>query len=95
MFCGILAPVSKSREQLIAEWAQRLRRRGWDEAAWMLLPLLKPLGLLASQMVWMGQPLLRGLADETLAQELAVLLEDPEALAGLEQQLELDDSPPA
>lgn len=86
---------SKPREQLIAEWAQRLKRRGLSETACMLLPVLKPLGLLASQMVWMGQPLLRGLADETLVQELAVLLEDPEALAGLEQRLELDDTPPA
>ncbi len=94
--CGILTSVnSKPREQLIAEWARRLKRMGLSSTTLALLPLLRPLGALGSQFVWFGQPMVRGLADETLLTELALLLEDPEALAELEQQLEMNDRFPA
>lgn len=86
---------SKPREQLIAEWAQRLDRLGLADIAHMLLPALRPVSLLASQVVWMGQPLIRGWGDETLVEELALLLEDPDALAGLEQHLEPNNDSPA
>jgi hypothetical protein len=98
--CGILASVSsKPREQLVAEWAQRLKRLGLADAAQTLLPILRPMGALASQMLWMGQPIASGLAAQGLVEELALLLEDPDALDGLEQQLglglEQDNTHPA
>lgn len=82
-------------QQLIDTWADRLKRWGLVDVTQMLLPVLKPIGLLAGQMLWIGQPVARGLLDETLWVELALLLEDPDALAGLEQRLKLDNTPPA
>lgn len=92
--CGILTHVSsKPREQLIAEWARRLSRLGLASTVQVLLPILEPLGGLAGQMLWMGQPIVRGLTNEAWLGELALLLEDPEALAELGQQLDREKAP--
>jgi hypothetical protein len=84
--------LAKSRERLVAEWGQRLKRLGLADITQALLPVIKPAGPLVSQAMWGGQPFVNGLAIESLWGDLALLLEDPGALDGLEQQLKVDDA---
>ena len=85
--CGILTSVNaEPSDQVIARWAERIGDLGW--AAQALMPLIKAMGPLLSQMLWMGQPIASGLVDETWWRELALLLEHPDTLDKLEQQLE-------
>ena len=83
---------SKPCEQLVAEWAQRLRSWGLADLAQLLMPALKPMGPLVSQAMWVGQPVASPLIGQTWS-ELALLLEEPGALDRLEQQLESDGDP--
>ncbi|MBN1890592.1 MAG: hypothetical protein JW850_21540 [Thermoflexales bacterium] len=73
-------------DQVIARWAERIKGLGW--AAPALMPLMRAVGPLLSQVLWMGQPIASGLVDETEWRELALLLEHPDTLDKLEQQLE-------
>ncbi len=79
--------IAKPREQLVAEWAGRLKRLGLTSTVQILWPLIRPMGALIGPILWLGQPVVSGLADETMVGELALLLEDAQAMDQLEQQL--------
>lgn len=75
------------REQVIDQWAARLRRWELAPIAPLLLQAFQPLGFIASQAVWFSQPFLTLFAQDGSVQELAWLLDDAEALEQIELRL--------
>lgn len=58
------------------QWAARLQNLGLNEVAATVLETTGPLNFVGAQLVYIGQPLLRGLISIDSMQELAHILED-------------------
>ena len=83
------------RKELIDEWAARLDRWGLMPVAPILLQVIRPLGFIGSQALLFGQPFLTWFADVQSLDELASLLDDPDALEQIERRLTDAGHPPA
>jgi hypothetical protein len=69
--------VSTSYQQIRHEWLQKIHQMGLQQVAVTLLEASGPLNLAAAQLVYIGQPLLRGLFAEDQLTALAQMLEEP------------------
>lgn len=58
-------------------WAERIRQSGMQHVTASLLEASGPLNLAAAQMVYLSQPLLRGLLSAEQLTAMARLLEEP------------------
>lgn len=73
-------------------WADRLHQWGLGEVAAALLEAAMPLNLVAAQIVYIGQPMLRGIIPADNIDALANLLEDPEETSTFVANLREKDS---
>lgn len=64
--------------QHLQRWQSALHRLGLNQAAAAVLEATGPLNLLGAQLVYLGQPLLRGWLPEDRLTVLARLLEEPD-----------------
>ena len=83
------------RQKLIEVWTARLDRWGLMPVAPVLLQVIRPLGFIGSQALLFGQPVLTLFADAQSLDELAALLDDPDALEQIERRLTDAGHPPA
>ena len=83
------------RQELIEAWTARLDRWGLTPVAPILLQVIRPLGFIGSQAMLFGQPVLTLFADAQSLDELAALLDDPDALNQIERRLTDAGHPPA
>ncbi len=58
------------------QWAARLQNLGLDEVVATLLEVTGPLNFIGAQLVYVGQPVLRGLIPTHSLHTLATILED-------------------
>jgi len=65
--------------------------RGWTESALMVLDIIEPISPLAAQVLWVTQPAAGLFGVHDTVGEIAHLLEAPDGVAELRQQLR-DDS---
>ncbi len=72
---------------ILEQWRARLQALGLEEEAAALLEATGPLNLLGAQLVYLGQPLLRGWLPEDGLNTLATMLEDPQHTRAFVQQL--------
>ena len=78
-----MTPVSISEENRI--WIDRFRRLGLGSFTPLLLDVLRPIGVLGSQVMIMAAPLLTTLTDPAKLESLTALLEDPDRLRQISQ----------
>ena len=82
--------MNNKAEQL--DWVDKLARhieqRGASSLALLLITIARPFGFLGSQALFITQPLLTGLIDNTAIEQAAVLLDSPELLNRLSATLE-------
>lgn len=76
------------QEQLIERWANWINRRGLATVALPLLEVGRSLGFLGAQVLLMAQPILGLVLDSSRVTSYAALLEDPDALDRLLEQIE-------
>lgn len=67
---------------------QQIKQHGWEAPAGLLLDVLEPFGALGAQVIWVAQPLLGAFIPREMLSDLAVLLEDPDALDEVRRQLD-------
>ena len=75
-------------------WVRRVENAGWTPVVMPLLELARAFGLLASQVILIGQPLFRGSASEVTLQEMSEWLADPDKVEQLIERFE-QRTPPA
>ena len=80
--------LSPSEAEVIGRMAARLARWGLADMALFALDGLRPLSMLAGQLLWVAQPALGVLTDPSQVGALAAALERPEGVAALERELE-------
>ncbi len=78
----------QGEELVIARLAAHLKRLGLVDVSLLALDGLRPLGLLAGQLLWVAQPTLGLLADGDDIGALAEVLERPEGVDALRRELE-------
>jgi hypothetical protein len=71
-------------------WVDRFQRWGLSTVAPVLLDALRPLGLVASQLIIMAQPVLTSFVSAAQIDQFTALIEDPDRLARLRQALEAE-----
>ena len=69
-------------------WIDRFQRWGLSAVAPMLLDVLRPLGLVGSQLIIMAKPVLTSFVSAAQIDQFTDLIEDPDRLARLRQALE-------
>jgi hypothetical protein len=83
----------ESKYHIWRVWAESLHNWGLHEATAALLEAAGPLALPAAQLVYLGQPLLAGLASAGKLQALVDLLEEPVNQAAFVSLLRRGDEP--
>ena len=71
-------------------WIDRFQRWGLSAVAPMLLDVLRPLGLVSSQLIIMAQPVLTSFVSAAQIDQFTALIEDPDRLARLRQAIETE-----
>jgi hypothetical protein len=69
-------------------WIDRFQHWGLSAVAPMLLDVLRPLGLVGSQLIIMAKPVLTSFVPSARIDQFTDLIEDPERLARLRQAIE-------
>lgn len=72
-------------------WLQAIKERGWAEPFRFALDLFEPLAPLASQVLYVFQPLAGNFGATHILKDLAEALESPEGLEDLRQELQEKD----
>ncbi|MEK6256543.1 MAG: hypothetical protein N2C13_04390 [Chloroflexota bacterium] len=67
-----------SNQDIVLGWINNLKKRKLDHVAAMLLEALNPLNIVMAQLLYIGQPLVRGVLPQGNLFTLAGILEDPE-----------------
>ena len=78
---------SKNNRATLTDWAERLRALGLGEVAALLCNAVRPLAPIGAGLLWIAQPALGMFVEKDRVGRLAGLLEDPDALARLGEQL--------
>lgn len=76
------------REAWVEQWGSQIEALGISALALSLLETANALGFLGSQVLLLAQPLLGGFVDEAKLKRATMLLESPELLERVRQQLE-------
>ena len=71
-------------------WIDRFQRWGLSAVAPMLLDVLRPLGLVGSQLIIMAKPVLTSFVSAAQIDQFTDLIEDPDRLVRLRQALEAE-----
>ena len=80
--------MSTSYQQIQYGWSEKIRQMGLQRLAASLLEASGPLNLATAQLVYIGQPLLRGLLPEDQLTALAQMLEEPAETAAFVDSLQ-------
>ena len=75
-------------------WIDRFQRWGLSAVAPVLLDVLRPLGLVGSQLIIMAKPVLTSFVSAAQIDQFTALIEDPERLARLRQAIETEGKAP-
>jgi hypothetical protein len=86
-------PLPQCEKEVVNRLAARLARWGLADVALFALDGLRPLSLLAGQLLWVAQPALGLLMDARRVGALANVFEQPEGVAALERELEAVRAP--
>ena len=71
-------------------WLDRLQRWQLRSIAPLLLDVLRPLGLVGSQLIIMAKPVLTSFVSSAQLDQLTALIEDPDRLARLRQAIDAE-----
>ncbi|CAG0952319.1 hypothetical protein ANRL3_00321 [Anaerolineae bacterium] len=71
-------------------WIDRFQRWGLSAVAPVLLDVLRPLGLVSSQLIIMAKPVLTSFVSTAQIDQFTALIEDPDRLARLRQAIETE-----
>ncbi len=74
-------------------WASRLRQWGLGDMALILIEGLRPMGLVASQLIVLATPILSTFVAPDQLLRLATWLEDPDRVEQLSSALDREDAP--
>lgn len=80
-------PPQTEHDTFLDELADGLHRRGWRLPALVILEAGQPLAYLGGQFLWLLQPSISLIWPQTNIDELARVLENPQAVAGLAHRL--------
>jgi acyl carrier protein phosphodiesterase len=75
-------------------WLDRLQRWQLRSIAPLLLDVLRPLGLVGSQLIIMAKPVLTSFVSSAQIDQLTALIEDPDRLARLRQAIDAEGETP-
>jgi acyl carrier protein phosphodiesterase len=75
-------------------WLDRLQRWQLRSIAPLLLDVLRPLGLVGSQLIIMAKPVLTSFVSSAQLDQLTALIEDPDRLARLRQAIDAEVEAP-
>ncbi len=75
-------------------WLDRLQRWQLRSIAPLLLDVLRPLGLVGSQLIIMAKPVLTSFVPSSQLDQLTALIEDPDRLARLRQAIDAEVEAP-
>lgn len=73
-------------------WRERLQQAGLLDFAGLVLDVVEPLAPIGAQMLWVAQPTLGLLVAPEKIASWAELLENPQQIARLREQIEREDS---
>ena len=76
------------QDEWLDQWAERIHYSGLSVVVLPLLEIGRGLGVLASQVLLLTQPVLAGLVDKTSIDRYVALLEDPRAVERLIERVE-------
>ena len=68
-------------------WIEAAKARGWDSGLLLMMDVLEPVSPLASQMLWVVQPMAGVFGAHEAIREIAEALETPEGLKILRAKL--------
>jgi acyl carrier protein phosphodiesterase len=71
-------------------WIDRFQQWGLSAVAPVLLDVLRPLGLVSSQLIIMAKPVLTSFVSAAQIDQFTALIEDPDRLARLRQAIEAE-----
>jgi hypothetical protein len=69
-------------------WIEAAKARGWDSGLLLMMDVIEPLSPIASQMLWVIQPMAGVFGAHEAIREIAEALETPEGLKSLREKLE-------
>jgi hypothetical protein len=75
-------------------WVKTAKARGWDSGLLLMMDIIEPISPLASQMLWVVQPMAGAFGVHEAIRELAETLDSPEALKSLREKLEEETTLP-
>lgn len=73
-------------------WRERLQHMGLLDFAGLLLDVAEPLSPIGAQLLWVAQPALGLMVAPEKVASWAEMLEDPQQIARLREQLEREES---
>ena len=86
-----MTPTSNLNRESV--WASRMRRWGLSDIGLILIDGLRPLGLVASQLIMLATPVLSTFVASDKLTQLTAWLEDPNQVEKLMSELEREDTP--
>lgn len=69
------------------QWIDAAKARGWDGSLRLAFEVLEPFAPIASQMLWVAQPMAGVFGGEAAIKELAEALDSAEGIAALKNKL--------
>ena len=74
-------------QQTVTQWRERLQKNKLDGIATIILDAAEPLALVGAQLIYFSQPVLGRFMSSTSLTRWATLLENPDGVAWLRQEL--------
>jgi hypothetical protein len=68
-------------------WIEAAKARGWDSSLLLMMDVIEPISPLASQMLWVVQPMAGVFGAHEAVRQIAEALETPEGLKALREKL--------
>jgi hypothetical protein len=76
-----------NEKQISDTWIEAAKARGWNSGLLLLMDVIEPISPLASQMLWVVQPMAGVFGAHEAVREIAEALETPEGLKALRDKL--------
>ena len=68
-------------------WIEAAKARGWDSGLLLMMDVIEPISPIASQMLWVIQPMAGVFGAHEAIREIAEALESPEGLKAIRAKL--------
>lgn len=76
-----------NEKPLTERWIEAAKARGWHTGLLLMMDVIEPISPLASQMLWVVQPMAGVFGAHEAIREIADVLESPEGLRMLREKL--------